>query len=59
MSNREIEDFIKIMYGTEVSPSLISRITDRILPEIREWQNRPLKTSICHGMYGCDTLSCT
>ena len=43
MSNREIEDFIKNMYGTEVSPSLISRITDRILPEIREWQNRPLK----------------
>lgn len=43
MSNREIEDFIKNMYGAEVSPSLISRITDRILPEIREWQNRPLK----------------
>lgn len=33
----------KNMYGTEVSPSLISRITDRILPEIKEWQNRPLK----------------
>ncbi len=37
MSNREIEYFIKNMYGTEVSPSLISRITDRILPEVREW----------------------
>ena len=43
MSNREIEDFIKNMYGTEVSPSLIPRITDRILPEVREWQFRPLK----------------
>ena len=43
MSNREIEDFIKNIYGTEVSPSLISRITDRILPEVREWQSRPLK----------------
>ena len=43
MCNREIEDFIKNLYGAEVSPSLISRITDRILPEIREWQNRPLK----------------
>ena len=43
MSNREIKDFIKNMYGAEVSPSLISRITDHILPEIREWQNRPLK----------------
>jgi len=43
MSNREIEDFIKNLYGAEISPSLISRITDRILPEIREWQSRPLK----------------
>ena len=43
LSNREIEDFIRNMYGTEVSPTLISRITDRILPEIREWQHRPLK----------------
>ena len=43
MSNREIEDFIRNMYGTEVSPSLVSRITDRLLPEIREWQSRPLK----------------
>jgi transposase-like protein len=42
MSNREIEDFIKNLYGAEISPSLISRITDRILPEIREWQSRPL-----------------
>jgi putative transposase len=43
MSTREIEDFIDNMYGAKVSPSLISRITDRILPEIREWQSRPLK----------------
>lgn len=43
MSTREIEDFISNMYGAKVSPSLVSRITDRILPEIREWQNRPLK----------------
>ena len=43
MSYREIKDFIKNMYGAEVSPSLISLITDRILPEIRERQDRPLK----------------
>lgn len=43
MSNREIEDFIKNMYGTEVSPSVIFRITDRILLEVREWQSWPLK----------------
>lgn len=43
MSNREIEDFVYSMYGAEVSPSLISRITDRILPDIKAWQARPLK----------------
>lgn len=43
MSNRDIEDHIRDLYGLEVSPTLISKITDRIVPEIREWQSRPLK----------------
>src|SRR3974377_2369673 len=30
------------LYGTEVSPDLISRVTDAVLDEVREWQNRPL-----------------
>jgi len=30
------------MYGMDISPSLISKITDRLLPKIEEWQNRPL-----------------
>jgi hypothetical protein len=30
------------LYGTEVSPHLISRVTDAVLVEVREWQNRPL-----------------
>ena len=30
------------LYGTEVSPDLISRVTDAVLEEVREWQNRPL-----------------
>lgn len=43
MSNRDIEEFLKDLYGVEASASLISRITDRILPEIKEWQSRVLK----------------
>ena len=30
------------IYGVDVSPSLVSKITDRIMPEAREWQSRPL-----------------
>ena len=42
MSQRDIEDTLKDIYGTEISQALISRITDKILPEVNEWQNRPL-----------------
>jgi len=42
MTTRDIEDTIREIYGAEVSQSLISRITDKILPEVNEWQNRPL-----------------
>ena len=42
MSTREIEEYIKDIYGVEVSPALVSKITDRIMPEVREWQNRAL-----------------
>ena len=43
MSNRDIEDHLKALYGIDVSATLISKITDKIVPEIREWQSRPLK----------------
>mgnify|MGYP000872156590 CR=1 FL=1 len=42
MSNRDIEDHLRDIYGVEASASLISRITDKILPQIMEWQSRPL-----------------
>ncbi|AUS97693.1 IS256 family transposase [Clostridium thermosuccinogenes] len=44
MSNRDIETHLQELYGIEVSPTLISRITDKILPEIKEWQSRMLKS---------------
>lgn len=42
MSNRDIEDHLRDIYGVDASASLISRITDKILPSIQEWQSRPL-----------------
>jgi putative transposase len=42
MSTREIEEYVRDIYGAEVSPGLVSKITDKIMPEVREWQGRPL-----------------
>lgn len=42
MSTRDIHDQLKELYGIELSAEMVSKITDRILPEIREWQSRPL-----------------
>jgi transposase-like protein len=42
MSTREIQGHLEELYGTEVSPTLISTITDAVLAEVRTWQARPL-----------------
>ena len=42
MSTRDIHDQIQELYGMELSAEMVSKITDRILPEIKEWQSRPL-----------------
>lgn len=42
MSTRDIEDHLREIYGVDASASLISRITDKIMPEVAEWQSRPL-----------------
>lgn len=42
MSTREINEQIQEIYGFEVSAEMVSKITDKILPEIEEWQKRPL-----------------
>ena len=43
MTVRDIHETIKEMYGAEVSSSLISQITDKILPEVEIWQSRTLE----------------
>ena len=42
MSTRDIHDQLQDLYGIEMSADMVSKITDRILPEIKEWQSRPL-----------------
>lgn len=42
MSVREIQGHLAELYGTQVSPDLISRVTDEVIDEVRDWQNRPL-----------------
>ncbi|RFU93620.1 IS256 family transposase [Sphaerochaeta halotolerans] len=42
MTVRDIQAHLQEIYGVEVSPELISRVTDSILDEVREWRNRPL-----------------
>ena len=42
MTVREIQQHLTEMYGTEVSPTLISTVTDGVMDEIKQWQSRPL-----------------
>ena len=42
MTVREIQGHLQELYKVEVSPDLISRVTDAVLEEVRDWQNRPL-----------------
>jgi len=42
VSTRDIQDTLTEMYGVDVSPSLISKVTDKIWETVEAWQNRPL-----------------
>ena len=42
MSTRDIHDQLNDLYGIEVSAEMVSKITDKILPQVKEWQSRPL-----------------
>jgi transposase-like protein len=42
MSTRDIHDQLQDIYGIELSAEMVSKITDRIIPDIKEWQSRPL-----------------
>lgn len=44
LTTRDIADHMRDIYGIEVSSTMISTITDKVLPLVTEWQNRPLAT---------------
>jgi len=43
VSTRDIQDTLHELYGVDVSPSLISTVTDKVWEQVEEWQNRPLE----------------
>ena len=43
MSLRDISKHIKDMYDTDISHTTLSAITDKVIPEVKEWQSRPLE----------------
>jgi len=43
MSTREIQGHLRELYGLDVSPDLVSAVTDAVLEEVTEWRNRPLE----------------
>ena len=53
MSTRDIHNQLKDLYGVELSAEMVSKITDRILPQVKEWQPPPpCHLSLClYGLY--------
>jgi len=54
MSVREIRGHLEELYGIDVSPDLISAVTDAVLEEVAEWQSRPLET--CYPLVFFDAI---
>jgi putative transposase len=54
MTTREIQGHLEQMYGVQVSPALVSEITDAVMDEVRVWQNRPLEP--IYGIVFLDAL---
>lgn len=44
MTTRDIATQVNEIYGMEISPTLASNMTDKVIPMVREWQSRPLET---------------
>lgn len=54
MSQRDISKTVEEIYGFSISHEMVSKITDRILPDVQEWKNRPLKS--CYAFLFVDCL---
>jgi putative transposase len=56
MTVREIQGYLEEMYGTEVSPSLISSVTDAVIDEVKIWQSRPQTALLSSLKTGCRSV---
>ena len=54
MTTGDIEAHIQDIYGLSVSDTTVSRITDKILPVVKEWQQRPLESIYMNGFAALD-----
>ena len=54
MTTREIESHLKEIYGVEVSPALVSQVTEAVSEEVKRWQSRPLEP--IYGIVYLDAL---
>jgi putative transposase len=53
MSTRDIQAHLRDIYGTEISPELVSAVTDAVLDEVAQWQNRPLESVYAIVFFDC------
>ena len=58
MTTRDIQGHLKDMYGVEVSPELISNVTENVMDEVRAWQNRPLDSVYPILFLDCIVVKC-
>ena len=58
MMTGDIEAHIQDIYGLSVSDTTVSRITDKILPVAKEWQQRPLESIYMNGFAALDIPPC-
>lgn len=53
MSTRDIQAHLREIYGTEISPELVSAVTDAVLDEVGQWQSRPLEPVYAIVFFDC------
>jgi putative transposase len=53
MSTRDIQAHLRELYGVEISPELVSAVTDAVLDEVAAWQNRPLEPVYAIVFFDC------
>ena len=50
---RDIAEQIKSLYDVDISPKLVSKIREKIMPEVTAWQNRPPGGCVSFRIHGC------